>query len=216
MIKTLGFQGFKSLQEIRGLHLGTVNVLIGANGSGKSNILEAIGVMGAAASGRIDDQTLLRRGVRPGGPALYKTSLAGSRLRRTISFEAMGKWGDEESTYRVSLDNPIDAPEKVWHYLSESLLRGQRKIVSFSPRGRSFVSGLPNLGPEAAKLKQNSGLTALVRGYEELTGAPASLVDHLANFVILLTYHPSASRDSARPGTTPPAWALRWQVGGGC
>jgi recombinational DNA repair ATPase RecF len=157
MINTLGFQGFKSLQEIRNLDLGSVNVLIGANGSGKSNILEAIGVMGAAVSGRVDDQTLLRRGVRPGGPALYKTSLAGTRLRRTISFEAMGEWDNEQATYKVSLDNPIETPEKVWHYLSESLRRGATRIVSFSPRGRSFVSGLPNLGPEVARLKPYAG-----------------------------------------------------------
>ena len=40
------------------LELGRVNCLIGANGVGKSNILEAIGVLGAAANGVVDDEAL--------------------------------------------------------------------------------------------------------------------------------------------------------------
>ncbi len=32
--------------------------------AGKSNLLEALGVLSAAVSGRVDDEALLRRGVR--------------------------------------------------------------------------------------------------------------------------------------------------------
>jgi predicted ATPase len=63
---------FKSLYDVD-VELGHVNVFIGANGSGKSNLLEAIGVIGAAAFGSVDDQALLRRGVRPGVPRIYKS-----------------------------------------------------------------------------------------------------------------------------------------------
>jgi len=47
MLKKITIQGFKSLYDISDLELGLVNVLIGANGSGKTNLLEAIGVLGA-------------------------------------------------------------------------------------------------------------------------------------------------------------------------
>ncbi len=63
MINKFSIQGFKSLHNVRDLELGLVNIFIGANGSGKSNLLEAIGVLGAAISGRVDDQSLLQRGV---------------------------------------------------------------------------------------------------------------------------------------------------------
>lgn len=44
------------------MELGHVNVFIGANGSGKSNLLEALGVLSAAANGKVDEQALLARG----------------------------------------------------------------------------------------------------------------------------------------------------------
>ena len=73
MLGSLSVRRFKSLVDVQ-LDFARVNVFIGANGSGKSNLLEALGVLGAAASGRVDDETLLRRGVRPGVPRLYKTA----------------------------------------------------------------------------------------------------------------------------------------------
>ena len=75
MIKTIKVESFKSLQSVE-LELGIVNVFVGANGSGKSNLLEAIGVLSAAADGKVNDQTLLQRGVRPGVPQLYKSAFS--------------------------------------------------------------------------------------------------------------------------------------------
>ena len=73
MLTNLSVIRFKSLVNLD-LDLGRVNVFVGANGSGKSNLLEALGVLAAAAYGRVDDESLLRRGVRPGVPRLYKTA----------------------------------------------------------------------------------------------------------------------------------------------
>ena len=73
MIRKVAIKSFKSLLDVD-IELGRVNVFVGANGNGKSNLLEAIGVLSAAASGRVDDESLLRRGVRPGVPALCKSS----------------------------------------------------------------------------------------------------------------------------------------------
>ena len=77
MLTSIGIKGFKSIHNIPSLELGQVNVFIGANGSGKSNLLEAVGMLSAAADGRVDADHLLRRGVRHGVPGLYKTSLKG-------------------------------------------------------------------------------------------------------------------------------------------
>ena len=41
MIRKLSIDGFKSLAKVE-LELGRVNVLIGENGAGKSNLLEAL------------------------------------------------------------------------------------------------------------------------------------------------------------------------------
>lgn len=50
MLSQIKVEAFKSLENVK-VELGRVNVFIGANGSGKSNLLEAIGVLGAAANG---------------------------------------------------------------------------------------------------------------------------------------------------------------------
>lgn len=65
MIRTLRIKGFKSIHSEE-IDLGRVNCFIGANGVGKSNLLEALGVLGAAANPVVDDESLLRRGVRTG------------------------------------------------------------------------------------------------------------------------------------------------------
>jgi predicted ATPase len=75
MLTQVTVEGFKSLKNVQNLALGRVNVFIGANGGGKSNLLEAIGLLGAAMSGHVDDQALLRRGVRPPTAALFTSSL---------------------------------------------------------------------------------------------------------------------------------------------
>lgn len=50
MIREVEIRGFKSLSQVD-FELGRVNCIIGANGTGKSNLLEALGVLGAAANG---------------------------------------------------------------------------------------------------------------------------------------------------------------------
>ena len=63
MISEIRIQNFKSIQDLK-LKLGRVTVLIGENGSGKSNILEAIAFAGCAAVDKLDNAYLAPRGIR--------------------------------------------------------------------------------------------------------------------------------------------------------
>ena len=63
MIDTIEIQNFKSIEKIE-LPLGRINVFIGENGAGKSNLLEAIALAGAANSGKLDNEFLMSRGIR--------------------------------------------------------------------------------------------------------------------------------------------------------
>ena len=105
-ISKIKIQSFKSLESVD-VDLGALNVFIGANGSGKSNFLEGVGVLSSAADGRVNDQTLLMRGVRPGVPRLYKSSFKDTKLPPHISFAAHGY----SANYSVSLHNPLTSPE---------------------------------------------------------------------------------------------------------
>jgi hypothetical protein len=116
----MGYSGLATLKTGResAKRLGRVNCFIGANGVGKSIVLEAIGVLSAAASGRLDDEAIIRRGVRAGLPRLFKTSFAGTQIPPHITSEAHC---EADTTFRVSLLNPLDKPEPAWSFKSEFL-----------------------------------------------------------------------------------------------
>jgi predicted ATPase len=146
MIDKIKINAFKSLYDIE-FELGKVNCLIGANGTGKSNILEAIGVIGAAANGTVDDESLLRRGVRPGLPSLYKTSFNSEKTPVHIGLNACGKNGE---IFRISLLNPLKNPEPAWTFKTEYLYDGKEDIVSDGVRNKTNLN--PTKGLAALKL----------------------------------------------------------------
>lgn len=166
MLATLAVSTFKSLEDVT-VELGLVNVFIGANGSGKTNLLEALGVLSAAADGRVDDQSLLSRGVRPGVPALYKTAFRarpGKRLPPHLSFEA----SNVHAAYKVTLHNPLREPLPAWRFKTESWEEGARRLVGRSPA--SEVQSNPERGMAALKavdVKEGDGigLLELLQGY---------------------------------------------------
>ena len=66
MISEIQIRNFKSIQDVT-LRPGRVTVLIGENGIGKSNVLEAITFASCATTNKLDDEILFHRGVRVTG-----------------------------------------------------------------------------------------------------------------------------------------------------
>lgn len=151
-VERVGVRGFKALVNVE-VELGLLNVFIGSNGSGKTSLLEALGLLSAAAHSRVDDLFLLQRGVRLGQPSVYKTALEEEgRIPRYIHLEAEG-WGFR---YRVDLDNPVKRPDKTWRFANEwfGQVKPEEKLVGRSPRSALDPTqgslGLAEL-PEAAQ-----------------------------------------------------------------
>ncbi|MEG4442554.1 ATP-binding protein [Microcoleus sp. AT9_B5] len=149
--------------------LGRVNCFIGANGAGKSNLLEALGVLGAAANGVVDDESLLRRGVRAGLPRLYKSSFATEHTPAHIAIEVAG---ERNEIYGVSLLNPLDSPEPAWSYKTEVLSDGETLIVS------------DGLRRDKKNLNEKAGLAALKLVDLQPTNPAAQLMQRLQEFAI--------------------------------
>ena len=170
MLRTFSVERFKSLAKLE-VELGRINVFIGANGSGKSNLLEAIGVLGAAAAGRVDDETLLRRGVRPGVPRLYKSAFPLPRSQNVphILFRAESGTG---ATYDVTLWNPLTNPSPAWRFKTENLRReADEPVVT-----RTTTS--------AGKHNQEQGLAALETVNLPIGDNALALMDLLRNYSI--------------------------------
>jgi energy-coupling factor transporter ATP-binding protein EcfA2 len=161
MITRVSVRAFKSLAHVE-IDLGNLNVFVGANGSGKSNLLEAIGVLAAAADGKVTDQTLLQRGVRPGVPKLYKSAFpsAGKQQLSHIYFSG----SSPDAHYDVALNNPMHDPSPAWRFKTELLERGAEKLVSRGPNLRNnpnTENGLAAL--KVVELKEDDPALALMR-----------------------------------------------------
>lgn len=73
MISQISIKNYKSIKELE-LELGRITVLIGENGCGKSNILEAIALCSAAAADKLDHEFLSSRGIRVPDDARFMRS----------------------------------------------------------------------------------------------------------------------------------------------
>lgn len=181
MIKHLRITSFKSLYEAD-LSFGNVNIFIGANGAGKTNILEAIGVVSAAAYGVVDDESLLRRGIRPGVPRLYKTSNKRKKISPHISFSVDG----EKCGYQVLLLNPLEKPLPKWHFKTEKVIaddeslytRGVKSNINPEAGGIPTVLAMENLSEEVKDFFEDLRNYAL---YNPNTPALRGLVPDMQN-----------------------------------
>ena len=166
MLNQIHVRSFKSLKDVT-VDLGAVNVFVGANGSGKSNLLESVGILSAAAAGRVDDESLIRRGVRPGVPALYKSSFKNEKPRGSIRFSGYG----ENVDYQVELYNPKKDPGFGWSYKTEILRKGGERVA-----GRSPASNL--------NLDSKAGLIALESVRFEKGSEEAVFLKNLRDFAV--------------------------------
>lgn len=87
MLESIEIKRFKSIIH-QNVGFGRVNLFVGGNGSGKSNLLEAIGVLSAALARGVTDSDLVARGVRLSTPAFFKSAFKNRKLPSTLRVEA--------------------------------------------------------------------------------------------------------------------------------
>lgn len=184
MLENISIKGFKSVVDAE-MGLGRLNVVVGANGAGKSNLLEAIGLLGCAVSGRVDEAAFRFRGIRPGTAALYKTAFEGEKIPNLIRLEAQNAAG----RYRVLLDNPITKPSPLWRFSSESVeVLGGVRVGGRGPGGTILndVNGqrVAGIAPE-----KTQGIVPLLRSLRPDRPA-GDLLDALEGYAIYTPYTP--------------------------
>ena len=83
MFTEVQIENYKSIQSLK-IGLGRVNVFIGENGCGKSNILEAIALAGAAAGNKLDNEFLHPRGIRVTEPEFMRSAFDKENITKEI------------------------------------------------------------------------------------------------------------------------------------
>lgn len=129
MLKKLTVERFKSIRSAT-LEFGRVNIFIGGNGAGKSNILEAIGVLSASVYRGLGDTDLGSKGVRITPPDLMKSVFKNNDLPRTLQITGELK---DNIEYRINLTGKEDDP--MLSFFSERCLLGKKKIFGRGPNG---------------------------------------------------------------------------------
>lgn len=152
MLTRFEVKGFKSLVDVA-IDLGAVNFFIGANGSGKSNLLEAIGFLGAAASGKTDQEALRYRGLRLGSSNSYCHQ--SSNNLSIIGF-------DERNCYRaVARPNSLHD----WTFVNESITLDGKVIVTGSDNVAEVLRGTTYQKFQAFPEIPSTSISHLVRTY---------------------------------------------------
>ncbi|PZO35441.1 MAG: chromosome segregation protein SMC [Pseudanabaena frigida] len=83
MFTEVQIENYKSIQSLK-INLGRVNVFIGENGCGKSNILEAIALASAAAANKLDNEFLAPRGIRVTEPEFMRSAFDKENVTKEI------------------------------------------------------------------------------------------------------------------------------------
>lgn len=86
MIQSIQIKNFKSVVDLS-LDLGTFNVLIGENGCGKSNILEAVAFGAAASADKLDYEFLGSRGIRVTNPEFMYSAFSNGKKQKIIEVD---------------------------------------------------------------------------------------------------------------------------------
>ncbi|DAB39179.1 MAG: hypothetical protein A2023_06065 [Sulfuricurvum sp. GWF2_44_89] len=169
IIDEVTIKGFKSIQE-QTVSLGQMNILIGTNGAGKSNFLEALAVLSASAEGGIDYQKLKNRGSRLSAADIFRSAFR--NIPRKKFFELKAKMSDYE------YDMKINSSEQ-FSYFSENLKEKHSKIAGRSYAGATFNNNSIN------KLDNQKSILGVIQSFE---ASYTPILENLKKFAI---YSPS-------------------------
>ena len=137
-IQKLNIRNFKSLYNIS-FEPGNVNVFIGANGSGKSSILEGIGVLSAAMTDRVNNNSHQRKGIRLSTSALYKSKFLDIE-REPGTVDLAIDWSLKEHRYEYSVHLTVPKEDDSWRYHAESVLKDDMPVFGRSNRSNAQMN----------------------------------------------------------------------------
>ncbi|MEA3353420.1 MAG: AAA family ATPase [Campylobacterota bacterium] len=160
MIERIHIENFKSIYDLD-INLGRVNLFIGENGSGKSNLLEALVFVSANQSNKLDNEFLSSRGLRVTEPTLMRSAF--NKENENINIEisigqkndlanyeftnnntAYSQWervsgSDEEEVKLLILENKSENKSFIQKYLNGRYSQiGMQDFLIYSPENTAL------------------------------------------------------------------------------
>ena len=128
MINKIHIQNFKSINDLE-LEVGRVNLFIGENGSGKSNLLEALVFASASDSNMLTNEFLFNRGLRVPEPALMRSAFDEENKSKDIEINIVF-FNNIVKRYLLQNENTTYSNWTDFH----SIFRGGHKILDELPK----------------------------------------------------------------------------------
>ena len=145
MIKEIAIRNFKSIVDLK-LPLGRFNLFIGANGSGKSNILEAIAFGAAASSDKLDFEYFANRGIRVVEPQFMLPAFEDAKEER-INISVLNC---HDKLYGFDIQYNRNRKPSCWENANANIEENGYKIIaSFSELNQFLIYSL-----EESKLRK--------------------------------------------------------------
>jgi len=190
MFSEIRIQNFKSIQDLT-LKPGRVTVLIGENGSGKSNILEAIAFAAGASADKLDNEYLANRGIRISEPIWMKSAFSGEDVKNVgviqsgIQIEA--KFSSSEKVFHCNVNRIGDANlgESRWSIspiLTKSELKQIGDLALISEKVKSVLQEVNLEQNKTGEVPDARANSEALRKLEEVD----SLVDKMTEQIRLL------------------------------
>lgn len=177
MIQEVEIRNYKSITNLT-LSLGRVNVFIGANGSGKSNILEALAIGSAAANNKLDNEFLVSRGIRVSDdPRFMRSAFDKQSVENDIEIVFKNEQ-DDQYTYELQKDNK--RPYSPWTKKSRIANEGFKEKTEWPVEDTGIVVMLDGY---VIRLRDDTRLWEL-SGNVSNEGQPLSESEHLRNLLI--------------------------------
>jgi len=182
MLNELEINGFKTIRH-ESINLGKVNIFIGGNGVGKSNILEAIGILSACLKRDVSAGELQKKGVRLSVPTLFKSAFKNTKLRSNFDLKATV---DNSIVYSASITAGKLSEEL--QFFSERLQYNNEKIMGRSNHGIS-VAGLQ----DAHLLRDTDKTRGIWDRYRDVVRLSDKLIDSIDSLSDYAIYSPQTS-----------------------
>jgi predicted ATPase len=173
VLDSIEIKRFKSISNEK-VEFGAVNLFVGGNGSGKSNLLEAIGIASSALARGISDADLATKGVRLSTPALFKSAFKNRKLPSTLRIETKFK-------NAITYDFELMASDMVSHlrFKTEKATSRNRTIFGRSGNGATVLKTRLPRKPDDFR-----GMYDQVRSVNEFSDEVHETFDRFARYAI--------------------------------
>ncbi len=178
-IQELHVRGYRSIRDLR-LRLKPINVLVGPNGCGKSNLYNALYILARSANGELARTLALEGGMPSALWAGSRKKQEQSRLCLSVTLDTFG--------YEVECGLPIPSPGET---------------------GRSLFGNDPLVKEERVHIKQSRGRKIIMMEHAGGFGWARNLEGNRTDFRIALSHSESALSQIREPHLYPDLAVLR-------